>query len=114
MRRAEDRLFARFCRSADPGLLAEVFDRTATELQRVAAHLCGDRARGEDLVQETFVCAIESRARFDVRLGVVPWLLEILVKWASVSTDRSRSRTSASPMVTNCRSTAARRRSSAR
>ena len=57
-----DQLFARFCRHGDAAALGAVFDATATELLRIACHLAGNRADAEDLVQRTFLAAIESRA----------------------------------------------------
>jgi DNA-directed RNA polymerase specialized sigma24 family protein len=60
-----DRAFRRYCRSGDPETLAEVFDRTARELLRVAVWLSGNRADAEDLLQRTFLSAIEGRDRFD-------------------------------------------------
>jgi RNA polymerase sigma factor (sigma-70 family) len=89
MRPHDDQLFARFCQG-DPAALAELFDRTAPELLRVAVHLSGDPARGEDLVQETFVTAIEQRRRFDARAGVVQWLFGILGNLAQQQRRRER------------------------
>lgn len=82
MRRAEDRLFERFRRRGEPQALAGVFDRTAPELLRVAQYLVGDRAAAEDLMQETFVLAIERAQTFDRERHVLPWLLGILVNLA--------------------------------
>lgn len=73
-----DRLFLRFCRTGDTRALGQVFDRTAPELLRVACYLCGDRSDAEDLVQRTFLAAIEARAAYDPRRRAVPWLLGIL------------------------------------
>jgi RNA polymerase sigma-70 factor (ECF subfamily) len=79
---AIDRLFLRFCRTGDTGALGRVFDRTAPELLAVALHLCGNRADADDLVQRTFLAAIESRAAYDPRRRAVPWLLGILANHA--------------------------------
>jgi DNA-directed RNA polymerase specialized sigma24 family protein len=46
-----DRLFQRYLRTGDPAALGKVFVRTAPELLRVAAWLCGNRADAEDLLQ---------------------------------------------------------------
>ena len=75
---AVDRLFHRFCRSGDPAALGAVFDRTAPELLRVACYLVGNRTDAEDLVQRTFLAAIESRAAFGKGGKALPWLLGIL------------------------------------
>lgn len=79
---AVDRQFARFCRDGDAHALGEVFDHTAAELLRVACWLAGHRADAEDLVQRTFLAAIESRASFRKGQRVLPWLLGILTNHA--------------------------------
>src|SRR5712671_949414 len=79
---ATDRLFLRFCRGGDTTALGKVFDRTAPELLRVALYLRGNRADAEDLLQRTFLQAIESRASYDQRRRAVPWLLGILANFA--------------------------------
>jgi RNA polymerase sigma factor (sigma-70 family) len=77
-----DEMFASFCRDGDPQRLAAVFDGTAPELLRVARHLAGDAHAAEDLVQSTFLKAIEHRDRYDPELRVLPWLLGILANTA--------------------------------
>src|SRR5688572_11204530 len=78
IRAREDRLFERFRRTGDTRALAEVFDRTATELWRVASHLAHDQDLAADAVQETFLRAIQDAASWDRTRPVVPWLLGIL------------------------------------
>jgi RNA polymerase sigma-70 factor (ECF subfamily) len=73
-----ERLFDRYRRRGDPGALARVFDRTAPEVLRVAFHLAREAADAEDLLQQTFVTAIENSPRFDASRRLVPWLLGIL------------------------------------
>lgn len=70
-------LFERF-RRGDAEALGTVFDRTGTELLRVALHLSPDLSAAEDLVQATFVAAIEGRERFQRGRRLMPWLLGIL------------------------------------
>lgn len=77
-RATTDRLFLRFCRTGDATALGQVFDRTAAELLRVACYLCGNRTDAEDLVQRTFLAAIESRTSYDPKRRALPWLLGIL------------------------------------
>ena len=84
-------LFDRFRRQSDAGALAEVFDALAPDLLRLARHLVRDRAEAEDLVQATFLAAIERRASFDATRGLRPWLVGILVREAARSR-RARSR----------------------
>jgi len=77
-----EELFARYRRDGAPAPLAEVFDRTAPELLRVACHVAGDLAAAEDLLQTTFVTAIESAGAWDERRPLLPWLLGILANHA--------------------------------
>ena len=77
-----DRLFDRFRQHGDMRALEQVFDQTAPELSRVAAGLVPTPELVEDLVQETYVIAIERAERFDAKRRLVPWLLGILVMHA--------------------------------
>jgi|GEM_PF-364658 len=74
----EDRLFAKFRLTGSPRALGQLYDRVAPELLEVARHLAGDPLEAEDLVQRTFVTAIERAATFEERTRVVPWLVGIL------------------------------------
>jgi RNA polymerase sigma-70 factor (ECF subfamily) len=73
-----EELFQRFRERGDTAALAEVFDRSAAELLKVGVHLTGDAAEAEDLVQATFLTAIERRASWDMARPLLPWLLGIL------------------------------------
>ena len=77
-----DAAFAQFQGTGDPEALAEVFDATAAELLRVASHLVVDPHAAEDLVQSTFLAAIESASRYNPRQPVMPWLVGILTNQA--------------------------------
>lgn len=77
-----DRAFARFRDSGDPTALGEVFDGAAPELLRLASHLISDLALAEDLVQATFLVAIESSGDYDPSRPVLPWLVGILTNQA--------------------------------
>ncbi len=77
-----DRRFARFQRDRDPASLADVFDGTAAELLRVARFLTKNVHAAEDLVQTTFLKAIEHKDRYDAAQPVLPWLLGILANTA--------------------------------
>jgi RNA polymerase sigma-70 factor (ECF subfamily) len=79
---AETRLFVRFRDHADVGALGQLYDQTAVELLRVALHMVREPARAEDLVQQTFLAAIEAAARFDATRRVRAWLLGILANLA--------------------------------
>ncbi len=73
-----DRAFIRFRDHGDPGALGQVFDSTAGELLNLARHLCGDSHAAEDLLQATFLSAIDSAPRFESNHRVTPWLVGIL------------------------------------
>lgn len=72
------RLFLRWRDRGDAAALAELFDRTAPELLRLALHLCRHAADAEDVLQATFLAAIESAQRFERSQRVLPWLTGIL------------------------------------
>ena len=78
-----DRLFERFRRKGDLRALGEVFDAVAPELYRLAVHLTRDLHQAEDMVQATFLAAIESRDRYDAKRELLPWLLGILTRKAT-------------------------------
>src|SRR5262245_48944474 len=75
---SEDRLFERWCRHGDAEALGELFDLASPGLLRLAIHLVGDPAEAEDLVQATFLAAIEQRASVDSSRPVLPWLTAVL------------------------------------
>src|SRR5688572_26561293 len=77
-----DRAFRLF-QEGDADSLALVFDATAAELLRVACHLCHDLHTAEDLVQATFLVAIESKDQYDMgKASVFAWLVGILTNRA--------------------------------
>src|SRR5258705_13662461 len=80
-----EELFDRYRKAGDLAALAEVFDRTADQLLKVAWHLSHDEAQAEDLVQSTFLAAIEHPERFDASREFVPWLVGILTNKAQVA-----------------------------
>lgn len=80
-RRAEA-AYAEFRRTRGPRAMAEVFDLTAGELLLFARRFATDAAGAEDLVQQTFVRAIERAERFDASRRLLPWLLAILANEA--------------------------------
>ncbi|MEO6710353.1 MAG: sigma-70 family RNA polymerase sigma factor [Planctomycetota bacterium] len=82
--------FARFCEGCDPADMAEVFDRSAGELLPLARRLTHGRGEADDLIQETFLAAIEHRESFDPARPLMPWLIGILVRQASAARRRAR------------------------
>jgi hypothetical protein len=77
--------FARYREHSDLEALARVFDEVAPELARVARHLAPDEAAAEDLLQATFLAAIEHAERFDPERELVPWLVGILTNKARLA-----------------------------
>lgn len=83
-----NRLFERFRRRGDVHALGEIFDASAPELLRVAMSLVREPGEADDLLQETFLTAIERAQRYEPG-RLVAWLLGILVLHAR---DRRRLR----------------------
>lgn len=77
-----DRAYRRWRRTGDGRQLARVFDATANDLFRLGYHLLGDRHAAEDLVQQTFVVAIEQAVALADGRAVFPWLCGILTNRA--------------------------------
>ena len=84
--------FERFRQKRDAKALAIVFDRTAPELLRVGRHLAPTPGDAEDLVQATFLTAIEAVDSHQRGRPVLPWLLGILANQARESRRRTRRR----------------------
>jgi len=91
--RTLERLFLRYRQKGCPRALGRVFDASAPHLLRVAGHLAGNRGEVEDLLQETFLAAIENADGWDEDRPLLPWLFGILANQAR----RSRRRTLRSP-----------------
>ncbi len=88
--RRVDRLFCRYRETGDPKFLQRVFDRTAPELLRVALYLTRDRHRAEDVLQTTFLTAMEKAASYDANRPLLPWLLTLLANHAREMHRRER------------------------
>jgi RNA polymerase sigma-70 factor (ECF subfamily) len=88
--RLED-LFTAFREKGDADALAAVFDRSASELLALALHLTPEPTAAEDLVQATFLAAIQGAESFERGRRVMPWLVGILANQAArARRDRSR------------------------
>ncbi|HEX6886273.1 MAG TPA: RNA polymerase sigma factor [Planctomycetota bacterium] len=81
-------LFQRYRTHGDGRALATIFDRTAKELLDLACHLVRDPLEAEDLVQATFVTAIQKGARYDGSTPLQGWLYGIL--WREAARARRR------------------------
>jgi RNA polymerase sigma factor (sigma-70 family) len=82
--------FARFRARGEPEDLARVFDLTVDELRPVARRLARGASAADDLIQETFLAAIEGRESYDPARPLMPWLVGILVRQASAARRRAR------------------------
>jgi RNA polymerase sigma-70 factor (ECF subfamily) len=82
--------FRRFQTRREPRALAMVFDRTAPELLVLARHLAPPGTEAEDLVQATFVTAIEAADSHRPGERVLPWLCGVLANHARVARRRGR------------------------
>lgn len=70
--------FLHFRQRGDLAALGEVFDLLAGRLYSLALHLCRAPADAEDLVQATFVVAMQKASSFDPGREVAAWLGGIL------------------------------------
>lgn len=74
--------FERFRSAGDVRALGKAFDEAAPRLLAVARHLAATRDEAEDLLQATFLVAIERRESWDAARPLLPWLLGILANEA--------------------------------
>jgi RNA polymerase sigma-70 factor (ECF subfamily) len=73
-----DALFRRFALRGDAEALGQVFDATWDELFRVALHFVERPDEAEDLVQATWLTAIEKAREPDPERRLMPWLVGVL------------------------------------
>ncbi len=91
-------LFLRFRERGDVAALGALFDGLAVELFRLALFLAPNASDAEDLVQGTFLSAIESADAYDDSRPLRPWLTGILANLARRRRrDRNRSQPSEIP-----------------
>jgi RNA polymerase sigma-70 factor (ECF subfamily) len=84
-----EQLFARFRRDGDAQAFAAFYDATVEEVLGTALRLGRGPAEAEDLVQATYVAAIEVASRYDPSRRVVPWLVGICAHQASKARRRA-------------------------
>lgn len=89
MEERADLLFRRWCVRGDVESLGELFDLVAPRLLGVAIHVVGDPSEAEDLVQATFLAAVQGRGEIDAARPALPWLMGVL---AHKATDLRRRR----------------------
>jgi len=83
MDRKLERLYLRYARKGDSAALGRVFDLSCGELSGIARHLVPDAAAAEDVLQATYLTAIERADRYEPGRGVMPWLVGILARHAA-------------------------------
>ena len=88
-------------RSSDgcPVSMRAFVDRHAQRLYALAFALLGDRADGEDVVQETFMAAFAQWGKFEGRAAVRTWLARIAVRQAARRHRRRRPRAGLVPLA---------------
>ncbi|HEX6307832.1 MAG TPA: RNA polymerase sigma factor [Longimicrobiales bacterium] len=74
----EDRLLLSALRDGDESAFAQVLDTCFSSMLRLALSHVNDRASAEEVVQETWLAAIEGIGRFEGRSTVKTWLFHIL------------------------------------
>jgi RNA polymerase sigma-70 factor (ECF subfamily) len=84
--------FLRYREREDVEALTRVFDATASRLLALASHLVREADQAEDIVQATFLTAIERRATYDASLSFYPWLAGILIHKAQQWNRRAQRR----------------------
>ncbi|HZN42013.1 MAG TPA: sigma-70 family RNA polymerase sigma factor [Planctomycetota bacterium] len=75
-------LFERYRRHGDLKALGQVFDALAPRLLSVALHVCGNAADAEDVLQQTFLLAMESDVAFDGKRPLEPYFAGVLMNVA--------------------------------
>ncbi|MEZ6020364.1 MAG: sigma-70 family RNA polymerase sigma factor [Planctomycetota bacterium] len=88
-------LFARYREQGKPAFLGQVYDLTAPQLATTALQLTRDHAHAEDLLQATYLVAMERREDWDGQQPLLAWLTEVLV---SIEEDVRRSHRPAQSM----------------
>ena len=94
---SQARLLVRYRERGEVEALGMVFDQTAPRLLQLAVHLCRSLADAEDLLQATFVRAMQKASDFDASRPLLPWLCGILAGEAQ-NLARSNLRRQAEPL----------------
>ncbi|MEM7198621.1 MAG: sigma-70 family RNA polymerase sigma factor [Planctomycetota bacterium] len=89
-----EQLFVAWAERGDVDALGALFDRESPLLLGLARHLA-PAADAEDVVQETFLTAIEKARSYDRSLPLEPWLVGILTRHARRAQRRARRRADA-------------------
>jgi RNA polymerase sigma-70 factor (ECF subfamily) len=90
MEHEEADLLVEFQSEHPEAALGMLFDQYADRIYRLAIGILGDPASAEDVVQDTFLSAIDHRMKFEGRSSLSTWLYRIATN-ASLSQLRKRS-----------------------
>jgi RNA polymerase sigma-70 factor (ECF subfamily) len=82
-------LFEHYRRTGDADMFQAIYARVGPKLLRLACRYARSRSDAEDLLQSTFLRAIEARERWDASRALMPWLCGILVHSARKRRPRS-------------------------
>jgi len=98
------RLFNRYRTHGDVEALGKVFDELAPRLLSIALHICGNPVDAEDVLQQTFLLAMDKSDAFDSGQRLEPWFAGLLRNVARNAMRRaSRRRTEALPeLASSC------------
>lgn len=77
-----DRALVSELRRGSPAALAALYHEHAAMLLRVATHVTGNAADGEDVVQDLFVALPEALARYEERGQLGAWLRGVCIRLA--------------------------------
>lgn len=73
-------LFARYQQTGKPRLLGQVYDETSARLWPLALQLTRDHALAEDLLQNTYLLAIERHGQWNPEVPLLEWLTGLLAE----------------------------------
>ena len=77
-----EQAFRRYLDKRDASAFATFYDLTVEDVVAVAVRLARDAVHAEDLVQATYLAALEGCERYDPTLRIVPWLVGICTNQA--------------------------------
>jgi RNA polymerase sigma-70 factor (ECF subfamily) len=93
-----DQLLREALLGGDERALRTVIDRLRPDMLQIAAHHVRSRDDAEDVVQETWIAALDAVHRFEGRASLRTWLLRILT-YRAISAGRRASRTTPTSQV---------------
>jgi len=77
-------------RARDEAAVAELIDRYAASMFRIAGTVVRSREGAEDVVQETWLSVLKGIYRFEMRSSLRTWIFRILLNKARTQATRSR------------------------